>query len=152
MITKTIPKVIAAGLLCSVLFVGCRRENTLIVEKEMEVRFRTTGPGILAHLRVIGPDLEHPPKRFEDGERLPSLVVYWELFPSGSGRTLDEIGAIEYGKVPTGYTQVYPNQNVAPPPLKETDKYNVALEAKTGRWVNKFFTIRQGKIFAEGQE
>lgn len=152
MITKTIPKVIAAVILCSMLFVGCQRENTLIVEKEMDVRFRTSGRGILDYFAVRGPDLEHPPKLFKDGPRLPALVVYWELIPSGSGRTLDDIGTIEYGKVPAGYTQAYPKQSASPPPLMETERYHVFLEAKTGRGFNRFFTIREGKIFAEGQD
>ncbi len=132
---------------------SCRRENGVVIENGSPLRFIVSGPGTLSHFQVSGPDLEREPHRQGDGERLTLLKVYWELVPSvaATTRSLDKIRSISYGQVPDGFVQVYPQEG-APPALIERDLYNVTLAANTGRGVNMFFSVRDGRIVAEGQK
>src|SRR5262245_17727592 len=46
----------------------------------------------------------------------------WEIEPiSGylAGKPLDELKSINYGVLPQGYKQVYPENNASPPPLEK---------------------------------
>jgi len=116
------------------------------------LQFVVSGPGTLANLQVSGPDLEREPNRRGEGDRLPLLKVYWELAPlDGKDRSLDEVGRITYGKAPEGFVQIQPASG-PPPPLVDRDLYNIRFSVNNGDGINRFFTIREGKIIGEGEE
>jgi len=111
---NTLRRFVSVGL-SSYVFVtamwltGCGRDTHLVIEMGTPLRFVVSGPGTLNHFQVTGPDLEREPNRHGDGERLMLSKIYWEVAPSeGTGRSLDEIGPITYGKVPDGFVQVQP--------------------------------------------
>lgn len=111
------------------------------------------GPGTITNLQVTGPDLEREPNRQGDGSRLPLLEVYWEIgSQDGHERSLDQVGAITYGKVPEGFVQVQPSSGGAPLPLVERDLYNIRFSVKDGHGINRFFTLRDGEVVAEGEQ
>jgi hypothetical protein len=130
----------------------CERRTSLVIEMGNPLRFVISGPGTLTNLQVTGPDLEREPNRQGDGSRLPLLKVYWELAShDGQDRSLDQMGAITYGKVPEGFVQVQPPSGAPPPPLVERDLYNIRLSVKDGDGINRFFALRDGKVVAEGE-
>ena len=131
---------------------SCKRRTSLVIETGNPLRFVVSGPSAVTHFQISGPDLEREPDREGDGSRLPLLKVYWELASAdGQERTLDQVGAIIYGKVPEGFVQVQPSSG-APPPLVERDLYNVRFTSTNGDGINRFFTVRDGKVIAEGEQ
>jgi hypothetical protein len=136
----------------TVLATGCQRRTSLVIEAGNPLRFVLSGPGILTNLQVTGPDLEREPHRQGDGSRLPSLKVYWELSSyEGRDRSLDEVGAITYGKVPEGFVQVQPSSSAPPAPIVDRDLYNIRISVNDGDGINRFFSLRDGKVIAEGE-
>lgn len=160
MVNNKTAKFFSTGVFISVLvtslcLAGCRqnRDTEVVIENGNPIKFIVSGPGTIIRLKVTGPDIEHEPNRQGDkGEYLPLMKVYWELVSSetAANRRLDEIGPITYGKVPDGFVQTYPEHG-APPPIIDRDLYNITLSANNGRGVNMFFSIRDGKIIAEGE-
>lgn len=131
---------------------SCQRRTSLVIETGDPLRFVVSGPGAVTEFQISGPDLEREPNREGDSSRLPLLKVYWALaLRDGEERTLDQVGAIIYGKVPEGFVQVQPPSG-APPPIVERDLYNVRLFLKDGDGINRFFAVRDGKVFAEGEQ
>ena len=57
-----------------------------------------------------------------------------------------------YGKVPEGFGQVQPPSGGAPPRLVERDLYNVRFSVKDDVGINRFFTLRDGMVVAEGEQ
>ena len=132
---------------------SCQRRTSLIIESGNPLRFVVSGPGTVTNLQLTGPDLEREPNRQGDGNRLPLLKVYWELASQdGQDRSLDQVGVITYGKVPEGFVQVQPSSGLAPPPLVERNLYNIRFSVTDGDGINTFFTLREGKVVAEGEQ
>lgn len=143
--------VLLIALLC---LSGCERRTSVSIENGTPPRFIVSGPGTLNYFDVLGPDLEREFNNRQGDRRdsLPILKVYWKLVPSGKETTprLDQIRTIVYGQVPPGLTQVYPEHG-PPLPLVEYHLYNVAVVPTNADSVNKFFSIRNGNVFAEGE-
>jgi hypothetical protein len=146
-------------LSCFLLFVAsclvsCDRKAQVEIENGTPPKFRVSGRGTLNSFDILGPDLEREQINRQGDSRnsLPKLKLYWKIVPNenGTNKTIDEIGVIVYGQVPNGFTQAYPEHG-APPPLIERDLYNVALVPKEIDSTTKFFSIRDGKILAEGE-
>ena len=138
-------------LIASVWLTSCRRQTSLAIEMGNPLRFVVSGPGTLKDLQVTGPDLEREPNRQGEGDRLPLIKVYWELAPrEGQERSLDDVGPITYGKVPEGFIQVQPPSG-APPELVEHDLYNIRFSVSDGDGINRFFTLHDGKVVADGE-
>jgi len=112
-----------------------------------------SGRSTLQYFQVSGPDVDREPSPAGDGEHLMLIKNYWKLVPDGKSAecTLDEIGAIRYGEVPKGFVQVYPDTG-SPPPLIDRGKYNVTISPKSGRGVNMFFFLKDGKLIVEREE
>lgn len=140
-------------ILLTLLATSCQRRTSVVIEAGNPLRFVVSGPGTVTNLQVTGPDLEREPHQ-GDGSRLPLLKVYWELSSSHKGqyRSLDQVGAIAYGKVPEGFVQVQPSSAASPQPIVEGDLYNIRICVNDGDGVNRFFTLRDGKVIAEGEQ
>jgi hypothetical protein len=104
-------------------------------------------------LQVTGPDLKREPYPTGESERLTLRKVYWEIAPDAKARTstLDQVKVINYGEVPEGFIQVYPLIG-SPEPAVERNLYCVSLVPSAGRGFTTFFSIRDGKILAEGEK
>jgi hypothetical protein len=97
---------VVAALLSST---SCQPRTSLEIQMGTPLRFIVSGPGTLTDLQVSGPDLDREPNPHGQGDRLTLRKVYWELAPrEGTGRSLDQVGPITYGKVPDGFVQVQP--------------------------------------------
>jgi hypothetical protein len=139
-------------VLATMSLTSCQRRTSLIIEMGNPLRFVVSGPGTLTNLQVTGPDLEREPNRQGEGSRLPLLKVYWELASQdGQDRSLDQVGAITYGRVPEGFVQVEPLGDASPAPLVERDLYNIRFSVNDVDGINRFFVLRDGKVVAEGE-
>ena len=133
---------------------GCERDPRVVIEYGVPLRFTVSGPGKIKYFRVNGPDLERDAaNRQGTANQLPKIKLYWKIAPAGSAadQSLDKVGTIIYGQVPTGMVQVYPEHG-SPPPLVDGDVYNVHLEPVDSYTFQTFFSIKNGKIFAVGQD
>ena len=146
-------------LACFLLFVasclvGCHRKARVEIENGTPPKFIISGRGTLNSFDILGPDLERDQinRQGDSRDSLPKLKLYWKVVPNenGTNKTIDEIGVIVYGQVPNGFTQAYPEHG-PPPPLVERDLYNVALVPKEIDSTTRFFSIRDGKILADGE-
>lgn len=142
--------IVLGATVCSL---SCHRpHSSLVIEPGNPLRFVVSGRGTLTGLRVSGPDLERESNRHGEGDRLTALKVYWELASQeGQEHTLDEIGEITYGKVPQGFAQIEPQSGNAPPPLVKRDLYNIKFSMKNDDGINRFFTLQDGRVVAEGE-
>lgn len=100
------------------------------------------------NLQLSGPDLERETDPEGRGDRLMAPKVYWEI-ASSSGRPVNDIGPVTYGRVPEGFVQIQPQNGVPPPDLVEKHLYNITLAVDGGNGVNNFFAIRDGRIVSE---
>jgi len=138
----------AAMLVVALGTVSCERGPSVVIENTNPPRFVFTGSGTVTNIRVTGPDLAREPNPQGGGEHLTALKVYWEIAAS-SGRVMSEIGPVTYGKVPTGFVQVQPQNGASPPHFVEKHLYNVRLSVNEGQGLNNFFVIRDGRIVSE---
>jgi hypothetical protein len=120
--------------------IACERATTLSFDGGNPPKFVLTGSGSLGLLRVRGPEKQ----RDALGE---TAFLYWMIEPTtkDSDRSVEKIGSITYGQVPSGYTQVYPEKGEAPS-LIEGKIYNIRVSAISAPGIIKDFTIRDGKI------
>jgi hypothetical protein len=133
-------RVIIVLLLAALFSSACERDTRLIIEEGNPPGFVMSGSGTLGFLRIRGPKKQ----REAVGE---DASIYWEIEPKDedSDRNVGRLSPITYGKVPDGYTQVYPEQGQAAPPLVEGERYNIRIATNNANGVNKSFEIRQGK-------
>jgi hypothetical protein len=130
----------ALAVMMAVISMACERATTISFEGGNPPKFVLTGSGSLGLLRVIGPDKQ----RDVFGE---NAFLYWAIKPTtkDSDRSVEKMGPVTYGQVPSGYKQVYPEEGNAPP-LVEGRIYSVKIDAYNAPGVIKDFTIRDGKI------
>jgi hypothetical protein len=130
----------AFAVMVSIINTACERATTLSFEGGNPPKFVMTGSGSLGLLRVTGPDKQ----RDTFGE---AAFLYWVIEPitKDSDRSVERIGPITYGQVPSGYMQVYPEKGEAPP-LIEGKIYTGKISANNAPGVIKKFTIRDGKV------
>lgn len=141
-----------AMILLSLCVTACRRHTGLVIENGVPLRFVLSGPGTLHHFVVSGPDLGRELHPQGKGERLMLSKTYWELAPNGTAsRTLDEIGPISYGKIPTGFVQVQPSGNLPPPPLVQTHLYNVTFTVNNDQESIAFSKYARGGSSRKGK-
>jgi hypothetical protein len=102
--------------------------------------FNLSGSGRLVDFVLMGP-------RQRPGSERNSFVV-WELKPIGDpfeAETVGMIGAIEYGAVPRGFEQIFPERSMPPPPLRSGEKYLLQAYTNNAPWGQIAFEIRAGK-------
>jgi hypothetical protein len=126
-------------LLFSVATAACERDTTLRIDGNNPPNFKMSGSGRLGFLRIHGP-------KVREGEGETAFIV-WEIQPKAgflAGERVETLRSITYGKVPSGYAQVYPETGEAPP-LLEGVKYEAWAETTGANGARKYFTIRNGK-------
>lgn len=72
-----------------------------------------------------------------------------EFREDGSARHVEGLGAISYGEVPAGYTQVYPNPGTSCPPLVEGERYHVRAITMNANGASTGFEIHNGEVVAD---
>jgi hypothetical protein len=124
-------------LLC--LLASCERATKLTIKETNPPTFGMSGSGELGSFRIR----DSVPQRKILGE---DAFIYWKIRPISSDeiKRVEEIGAITYGKVPTGYVQIYPEEGEAPP-LIEGQRYYVYAGTSNADGKGKYFIIRDGK-------
>ena len=115
------------------------RDTKLTIQGNNPPSFAMSGSGTLEFLQVIGPR----PQRDVKG---PTEGVYWQINGKDSSHlvNVERLSPITYGKVPSGYMQVYPEQGEAPP-LVEGERYYVWVWTNNANGAAKYFVIRDGK-------
>lgn len=128
-------------MLAALFGTACERDTKLVIEAGNPPRFVLSGSGTLGALRIRGPKKQ----REVVGEE---ASIYWEIEPKDedSDRNVGRLSPITYGVVPEGYIQVYPEQGQTAPPIVEGEKYNIRIATNNANGVDKFFTIREGKV------
>jgi len=119
--------------------VCAERETKLTIQGSNPPSFAMSGSGTLEFLQIIGPR----PQRDVKG---PTAGVYWQINGEDSShlRSVETLSPITYGKVPSGYMQVYPEHGEAPP-LVEGERYYVWMWTNNAKGTAKYFVIRDGK-------
>ena len=115
-------------------------KTTISVTGGENPTFKFSGSGRLIDFALIGP-------RQRPGNGRNSFTI-WELKPtsdSAEGEFVGILGPIEYGIVPKGYMQVYPDHDASPPPLRSGEKYLVQAITNNAPWGQIQFEIREGK-------
>jgi hypothetical protein len=130
----------ALAVIMAVISVACERATTLSFEGGNPPKFVMTGSGSLGLLRVLGPEKQ----RNVFGE---AAFFYWVIKPltKDSDRSVEKMGPITYGQIPSGYKQVY-SENGEAPPLIEGKQYAIKIDSINAPGVIKEFTIRDGKV------
>jgi len=99
--------------------------------------FGLSGGGTIIHFTIYGPQ-----QRPGTG---PEAFIVWELRPVSNSDSLNEIGEINYGKIPNGFKQTYPENDVPPPQLKEGESYMLQIMTDGAPWGQVGFEIHDGK-------
>jgi hypothetical protein len=102
--------------------------------------FVLSGSGILAHLVVYDAKAADE----EECNRVP----IWEIEPVtgyANGRRVEEIGNVQYGRLPEGYRQVCPENGGAPPPLTKGTTYEYWFDTSDAPHARRYFIIRGGR-------
>src|SRR5262249_48627232 len=131
---------IAFAVMVSIINAACERATTISFEGGNPPKFVMTGSGSLGLLRVLGPEKQ----RDVFGE---APFFYWVIEPltKDSDRSVEKMGPITYGQIPSGYKQVYPENGKAPP-LIEGKLYSIKIDTINAPGIIKNFTIRDGKV------
>lgn len=133
--------VLSASILASIIW---RKVEVLPTRVRLEGAnppiFNLSGTGILAHLVIYAAkDTDTG-----DGQEVTSVETIWEIEPTAGyavGRRVDEIGAVQYGVVPTGYKQVHPKSGT-PPSLQKGQKYEYWFDTADAPHARNYFIIR----------
>jgi len=128
--------------------------------------FVLSGSGTLAHLVIYGPPApdsaegrdgsaraavakKPPGKRdtapLDELDAEEASLALWEIEPVGGydrGRSIEEIGSIQYGVVPRGYRQICPGPDAPAPPLKAGCRYEYWFDTTDAPHARKYFVIR----------
>jgi hypothetical protein len=116
--------------------VACERDTQLTIEQTDPPKFIMSGSGTLGSLRVVGPKR----RREAFGE---DASVYWMIKPEPEGdpENVEALSPITYGRVPTGYIQVYPEQGANAPALVDGQKYFVDISTNAANGVRRSFVL-----------
>jgi len=93
--------------------------------------------GSIMHFTIYGPK-----QRSGTG---PEAFIVWQLRPVSNSNSLNDIGEIKYGKIPNGFKQTYPENDVPPPLLKEGESYMLQIMTEGAPWGQIGFEIHDGK-------
>ncbi len=130
-------------LFCLLSFTGCETRTKIHIQGEPLPEIYLSGSGTLAQLFINGPYSE---KEFKPGGH-NQVRELWQLDPNPETRgiPLDKLPKIIYGKVPTGFKQVYP-KNKAPEVLEEGKYYNIITPSYGAADNPTTFMIKRGKV------
>ena len=104
--------------------------------------FGLSGSGKILKFTINGPR-----QRPGDG---PEAYTVWEFRPIGNTDdldVLDRLKTVQYGVVPTGYKQLYPENNLPPPSLVEGESYLLQIFTENAPWGQKAFELRGDNVF-----
>ena len=96
-----------------------------------------SGGGTITDFTIYGPQ-----QRSGTGRE---AFIVWQLRPVSSSDSLNEIGEIKYGKIPNGFKQTYPEDDVPPPQLKEGESYMLQILTDGAPMGQVMFEIHDGK-------
>jgi hypothetical protein len=99
--------------------------------------FGLSGGGTVVDFTIYGPQ-----QRSGTGRE---AFIVWQLRPVSNSDSLNQMGKIEYGKIPKGFKQTYPENDVPPPQLKEGESYMLQIMTNDAPWGQASFEIRDGK-------
>jgi hypothetical protein len=133
-------------VLVMVSTVNCfgERDTKLAVQGGNPPDFMMTGSGELTALRVGGPR-----KQREGVAEDPYLYWVIEFKEDGTARSVESLSPILYGKVPTGYVQVFPSPSQSPPLLSEDEIYSVNAVTMDANGARVNFAIHKGKVVVD---
>src|SRR3989442_2620413 len=134
-------------VLLAVVFIflgGCRSERSTEVRLEGEALpiFVLSGSGRLAIFTISALPSE------EKISSPYSVMPLWRIeAESGylSGRPVEEIGKLTYGRLPAGYKQVYPESNQSPQPILPGTIYEFYFETTGAPHARGLFEVQKGK-------
>jgi len=136
---------ITALIVVMIFMVACSPSNQNSTHIELEggekPTFKLHGGGSLGRFVIYGP-------RQREGDGSAPFTV-WEIVPIGgplTGRYLWTLHSIEYGVVPKGYKQIYPENNLSPPLIIENEKYRYRAEIISAPWAVADFELINGKV------
>ena len=99
--------------------------------------FGLSGGGTVIDFTIYGPQ-----QRSGTGRE---AFIVWQLRPVSNSDNLNEIGEIEYGKIPKGFKQTYPENDAPPPQLKEGESYMLQILTDGAPMGQVSFEIHDGK-------
>jgi len=133
---KTAP--IVALLVILIGSSSCEIDTKLRVSGSNPPVFKLSGNGRLTSIRVRGNERQ----RDVAGE---AQYLHWVIeSKANSARSVWKIGAVTYGKVPEGYTQIYPEEGEAPT-IREGQHYYVRVVTSDANGADGYFMILNGK-------
>ena len=137
-----ISKTRAIGMLLLILTTACFVEidTSLKVADRIPLTVIMSGNGTLSRLAIVG----HRTLRNIDG---PESSALWQIKIKNyrEGQTVASLSPIVYGKLPSGYVQVYPEQSQAPD-LEENVTYLVEVETMNANGARGYFKIMDGRV------
>jgi len=144
-ITKVILSALLMGALAAALYLYLLRsyETRISITGGEKPTFHFSGSGELVEFVIMGP--RQRPGR--PGAERDSFVV-WELRPIDASSVAESVGAIgiiEYGIVPKGYKQIYPENGAHPPPIQLGEHYLLQAFTNEAPWGQLAFELREGK-------
>lgn len=107
--------------------------------------FIVSGTGTLGALIIYGPK-----QRDVNSDRSYAL---WEIQPVKgfmNGERLSKIEKVEYGVVPDGYSQIYPEDAKPAPQLKAGERYEYWFRTVSAKEARAYFEIRDGLAIVVG--
>jgi len=130
--------VLLASILASIVWAREQVRATKVrIEGGNPPVFVLSGSGILAHLVVYD-------AQAADEENNTSFPI-WEIEPVtgyANGRRVEEIGSVQYGRLPEGYRQVCPENGGSPPPLIKGTTYEYWFDTSAAPHARRYFIIR----------
>ena len=110
------------------------------LEGGASLTFNLSGTGTLCHL-VIYSVVETE----SDGVEILDPQTIWEIEPVDGyecGRKVDELGEVQYGLVPAGYRQIFPENGVSPQTLVKGPKYEYWFDTADAPHARNYFILR----------
>jgi hypothetical protein len=127
---------------------GCQRERrtNVMITGQNNPEFHFKGSGKLAYFAVYSPSYASQAREPNDfGQAI------WLVVPKRDARPVEQIGHIQYGTLPEGYTQEKPTNRV-PEPLLEGKQYYFHVDTWDAPGVSGYVQIHGGKATAvEGE-
>lgn len=146
-------------LLSMASLLGCEIDTKARVSKDNPPKFTFSGNGILAQMYVSGPYTLDEIKlvaRIGDKNMTREEILkinevlggdreLWQIDP-GTGKYVSDLPTIIYGEIPKGFKQVYPKDNINPPPLLEGKYYSVSVPSHNANSHMTYFMIKNGNV------
>jgi hypothetical protein len=133
-------KVRLIALAIAFLAVACERPTEITLRGNNPPTFEISGSGSLVFLRI-----EAMKPTSEAAGPLGDIV--WEIRPEAersNAKSVEQLKAINYGRVPSGYVQAYPEHGEALPLLND-EKYRIWIDTLNARGAILYFMIQDGK-------